>query len=333
MDLKEDKITKRKSPIPIIIGVVVALLLVAAIIVVVVAVGFTAVKARNFDKLLEKGEYYLSELDYENSILAYKEAIQMDPKSEAIYISIANAYLAYADSLIDSEALDDARNTLEEGIDILKQGEKNTGSDNVTLKREELEDKAEEVDALIEKKAEEEAYNAPFYASSPEEAPSGLEGFFGRTYYITRDYDCESEEKQMNVAYSAMFIGYEYMEHEEFLSEDYSVWYYSYNPDEVDWVLKNVFNVSDAMIPRIREEYLKEDGKYRIDKGGIGGPETYLDIKSVETNGKLYHVVFEEGILGYEEEYSSTYYAIMEYKNVDGREFWSLYKMSKTPLF
>lgn len=59
--------------------------------------------------LLALGEKYLSELDYEQAIAAYRQAIEIDPRCEDAYLALADIYVA----MEDYEA---AREVLEEGV-------------------------------------------------------------------------------------------------------------------------------------------------------------------------------------------------------------------------
>ena len=59
--------------------------------------------------LLALGGKYLSELDYEQAIAAYRQAIEIDPKCEDAYLALAEIYVA----LEDYPA---AREILEEGV-------------------------------------------------------------------------------------------------------------------------------------------------------------------------------------------------------------------------
>ncbi len=81
------------------------------------------------NKLLEDGEY-------EEAMLAFEEAIAIDPKSEDAVTGLADTYLAYAQSVVNSHDTVDAAD-LERTIDILEAGYEKTG-------REELHQKIQE---------------------------------------------------------------------------------------------------------------------------------------------------------------------------------------------
>ena len=86
---------KKKSPIFLIIGIIAGLVLLAAIALAVIGVVLFASGSgsRKYDKQLNLGEKYFNEMDYENSILAYENAISIDPKSPEAYLGIVNVYI------------------------------------------------------------------------------------------------------------------------------------------------------------------------------------------------------------------------------------------------
>ncbi len=86
---------KKKSPIFLIIGIIAGLVLLAAIALAVIGIVLFASGSgsRKYDKQLNLGEKYFNEMDYENSILAYENAISIDPKSPEAYLGIVNVYI------------------------------------------------------------------------------------------------------------------------------------------------------------------------------------------------------------------------------------------------
>lgn len=92
-------------------GIFAAAGITAAICVLLVAVLVAAGSGtdQKLSDLLALGEKYLSELDYEQAIAAYRQAIEIDPKCEDAYLALADVYVA----MEDYEA---AREVLEEGI-------------------------------------------------------------------------------------------------------------------------------------------------------------------------------------------------------------------------
>lgn len=71
-------------------------ILVEAIAVTVIAVLFY-VPTCNLKTQLSLGDKYLSEMDYEKAILAYKTAVEIDDKCEAAYTGLTGAYIGIGD--------------------------------------------------------------------------------------------------------------------------------------------------------------------------------------------------------------------------------------------
>lgn len=57
--------------------------------------------------VLDLGDRYMSELDYESAIREYKRAIEIDPRAEDAYLKLAEAYIALGDVDSAIEALED----------------------------------------------------------------------------------------------------------------------------------------------------------------------------------------------------------------------------------
>ena len=94
---------------------IVALTILVATVVIVIAV--MAVHSNNperrLKKQLELGERYLSELNYEQAVAAYRVAIEIDPKSVDAYLGLAVAY-------VGMDEYEEAVKSLTEGYEITK---------------------------------------------------------------------------------------------------------------------------------------------------------------------------------------------------------------------
>ena len=99
--------SKRKKII--IITLVVAAAAVALMLVLMFSSGG---KARELSKQLDLGKRYLDELDYDNALIAYNKAIDIDPKCE-------DAYIGAADSYIGLNKYPEAKEVVQKGIGIL----------------------------------------------------------------------------------------------------------------------------------------------------------------------------------------------------------------------
>lgn len=92
---KKDEVIVQKNKkriIPVVISMLVVLVVVVALLIL-----FTISSSGKGDKLqeqLELGEKYLNELDYEQAIVAYETAIEIDPKCVEAYLGLIDAYVA-----------------------------------------------------------------------------------------------------------------------------------------------------------------------------------------------------------------------------------------------
>ncbi|MCR5598591.1 MAG: tetratricopeptide repeat protein, partial [Lachnospiraceae bacterium] len=96
---KETKITKKSSPLPIILAAV-AVVVVAAIIGSVVLVQSFSPEKKSERQCISAAKF-LGDLDFEQAVAAYKTAIEIDPNNEAAVQGLYDAYMAWAKSLED----------------------------------------------------------------------------------------------------------------------------------------------------------------------------------------------------------------------------------------
>ncbi len=67
---------------------------------------------------LDLGNKYVSELDYENAIIAYEEALEIDPYCLDAYLGLSDAYLALGQEDMAIEIMEQAKELLPENVDI-----------------------------------------------------------------------------------------------------------------------------------------------------------------------------------------------------------------------
>ena len=108
--------TKRILP-----AIIVAIVITATIIIATVY----NLPSNRRDRQLALAEKYMYELNYEAAILAYKAAIEIDPKCEDAYIELVNLYVATDAYDEAEEIITYAENNLDDEI-ILKMREKAT---------------------------------------------------------------------------------------------------------------------------------------------------------------------------------------------------------------
>ena len=91
---------KKKWLVPVIIGAAAILFVIIAVVILVVVLAVTAPK-RALKKQLDLGQKYLTELDYDQAILAYEDALKIDPKNEEAYLGLIGIYETLAEECKD----------------------------------------------------------------------------------------------------------------------------------------------------------------------------------------------------------------------------------------
>ncbi len=127
-----------------------------------------------------------------------------------------------------------------------------------------------------------------------------------------------------------------YMEDEN--SKWYMMGYHSVSTYGLKWVAENIFNVSEADFVTLNNQMVNDDtcyienDRYYYMVGGIGWLSYDFNIHSVKTDGKYYYIVYsmdmDPEMFGedYVEEYpAAVCEAKMELKNIDGKNYWSMY--------
>ena len=112
--------------------------------VVVVVLAATGPKGK-YQKQLELGEKYLAEMDYEKALLAYEEAVKINPKAEAAYFGLAKVYEIMADEYIANGLKVEAAGYLDIAIDKLEEGYHYTSSEEMFSEAERLKAKRDSV--------------------------------------------------------------------------------------------------------------------------------------------------------------------------------------------
>ena len=70
------------------------------VIIIATAVGviiFNSTDTARFRKQLNLGQRYLSEMNYEEAVVAFNQAIEIDPRSVDAYLGLADAYIGLGD--------------------------------------------------------------------------------------------------------------------------------------------------------------------------------------------------------------------------------------------
>jgi len=341
-EIQETVKKKKKWLIPVIIaGAATMILAIVAAVVIFSVISVTAPK-RKLQKQLDLGEKYLSDLDYENAILAYREAIRIDPKSEPAYLGLSHVYETMADNYHNQNDLDKAIENLDEAIDVLADGYNETSSEVIKDEKERIEKKKEEF--------EEEARTFEVIDISEAPEKEKLIGFLSSIGWWGENFDCNNPDilhdfVQFMLACDVLC---DFSQYTDYLKEPYQDKDYDLHFDGagLDWILSNIYNFGNQDLADFKNELSHtneggytsslyySNGEYISPLGGIGGGNE-ARIKEVQTDGKQYRVIFdiywddfEDGMY-----YGSTNYALMEYKIIDGKGYWSVYKVSENDFF
>lgn len=100
----KERMSKKKAAAVVIIAAAAAVILILALLFA------SGSKARDLSKQLDLGKRYLEEMDYDNALIAFNRAIEIDPKNVDAYIGAAEAYIGKGDK-------ESAEKVLEKGLE------------------------------------------------------------------------------------------------------------------------------------------------------------------------------------------------------------------------
>ena len=98
-------------------------------------VGCTKSVAEQIREQLGLENQYLLEMDYENAIVAFEKAIELDDKNPVVYMALGEAYSEFASYMEETQAEDDevfgkdSLSYIEKAIEVYEQGEQLNGED------------------------------------------------------------------------------------------------------------------------------------------------------------------------------------------------------------
>ena len=183
----------------------------------------------------------------------------------------------------------------------------------------------------------------------PEEVPDGLDTFLNDFAWAVsydgisedklgiHEYDC-TDGRETWIFNSLIWITnfFEGYDVTCYYDEDNS-YEYVYDADDIDWILKNIYNFSPSVIEKVKQEGFSDyvtysDGKYR--GWPLGAWDIAYGAKNFEAayNGRNYLVAYDCGSAGIGDldlvldTPVSKHYALMEYKTINGMGYWSIYK-------
>lgn len=154
-----------RNKISLITGAVIAF---CGIIIVIVLMLRGNATDKRLAKQLDLGNSYMDELNYEQAIVAFEEAIKIDPKSEEAYICLANVYIEQGEYA--------------KAIEVLEEGYVQTESAEIQRMEEEVALAMEEITQNVEN-----AENATETYAEP--TGIGMEETSGENHTERTDYD------------------------------------------------------------------------------------------------------------------------------------------------
>ena len=169
---------RRKWPLVLIISLITIILVVALSVVISTNVQ-SAKQEKALQEQLDLGNKYLNELDYEQAIVAYEAAIEIDPMS-------VDAYMGLADTYVNMEDFEKAKEVLQAGYDA-------TGDERLKDKIIEIVSLIAEEQAKIESETQEDLFT---FEISQEELNAAIparvvDGIYHNAYY---DYNLQEDD-------------------------------------------------------------------------------------------------------------------------------------------
>lgn len=362
--MAENEITKKKKLLP---GLIIALASVVILVtgVVLFFVLFTkGADARKANKQVELGDRYLTDLDYDNAILSYKEAINLNPACEKAYLGLVDAYHMAVEDCIGRNEIGEAIDYLDDAIHMMKMGVANTDNEEIKDALDEFKEQKKEFEESIEsgkdtgdhsgeEASEEASETEPEVVEGPYEEVelSSLpnEEEYMQFLYSIDNYDCTSYESFVRIISYGLDWNYEVSVNVPGVDAGHSARVYA--GDKVDWKLREIYHADPAFIERFKAENPFTDGGYTDEASHI----TYWDgnyvrvsanigsgdfvthdprITSVQFNGVKYRIEYDDyGMDVYDKDFSlyGRGYAVLEYKTIDGANYWTVYEMGYTP--
>ena len=118
METQKDEVVVKKNKkfvVPAIISII-AVFFIVAVVVIVLTISSSG-KDRKLQAQLDLGEKYISEMNYEQAIVAYEAVIEIDPMSVDAYLGLASVY--------------EAQEEYEKALEVLQLGYEKTQSDSI----------------------------------------------------------------------------------------------------------------------------------------------------------------------------------------------------------
>ena len=315
------------------------------------------------------GLRYSSKGSYQEAIIAYTAAIEIDPKLVPAYVSRGDAYVGYAQNTPErDEVLEAYQNAVQDYLTAIDLDDSDVSVYKKAADVYTVLGNTESAAAVLEQGWQatqslslQAAFDKLNGVTVPGDLVQGSERWDALEIFLSNfgwygDYDRETAairtggnewsgpqnalEKMLTAAscYSYNDALYPGEERQDFWDEpdplgkwvSYTNSYMKVNAAKLEWVLRYIFNCSPSDIETMRkpildgeDEYIYyQDGYYYFATGGIGGGYD-VSITNVEQRGTRYYVEYNLDTVFWPG--STPKCATVSLKEIDGKEYWTLY--------
>ena len=116
-DIQKPMNIEMKKSKPVFLWIGIAIVLIAAVVVITVVIFSKGSVKDRYNGKMDLGQKYLFELDYEQAILCFEEAIEIDPKNKEAYLLLAETYVKIGKPKKALEVLKTAEDEIEDAND------------------------------------------------------------------------------------------------------------------------------------------------------------------------------------------------------------------------
>lgn len=307
-------------------------------------------KPLTLDEQLELGVRYLNDLDYENAVIAFTAAIELDGQNPQAYAGLYMAYTALDNTQKAEETLATAMAANvsdEEILNWVKMMEISNSNladsdDSTLMPRQNTENLSErETQDLID--AQRSFFTDEIVPGSEEY--ENLRNFLYEFWYkcsrfgegTIYDYRGTIEENTVHgdnllKCILSSPLGYSTVTTLRWEGNDPLRKFETYliaDKTSVEWVMENIFNCTQTDIEAMEAPILNNEDPYRyfydgnfFCQGGEGGTILEIYIENVSQARSYYFVQYTIRMF---EEIDKTYLSVLRLKDIDGAFYWSLY--------
>lgn len=353
ISVNDAAIKKNKKRRIIVIALIAGL---AALLVLTGITGMRYMKASKWQEYYDLGTKYLTEENYEEAVVAFTNAIEIDEKKPQAYTGRGDAYTGSAEKAAEAEKLTEAVDLYEKAADDYETAVELEDSD-AESKLQEVKDAAGQLEIQIQE-AESEAKAMEYFEEHRAEAENLIMHIQSSAYF-----DSEAAGTSDSAAFGALYLfiigpfgyawlcdeNYNFTDNADGIVDEYhisiedkpdplrlmSYIYDVFDADKCDWILKNIFNIEPDRTLEPIESTSSEgaamyyhNGKYYVDTYATDAVfAEELNITDVQSLGDDTFLI-EYDAVAIDERYSGQ--AKLKGKMIDGKFYWSLLSFSSS---